>query len=70
MLSWGENFDVAAEFAGLISRFNEGQRRQQRQLLEAKGLSNLTAPEREQYRLLQQRVWLANAGYFTAGYAL
>jgi DNA primase len=56
MLLWGENFDVAAEFAGLIDRFNEGQRRQQRQLLEAKGLSNLTAPEREQYRLLQQRI--------------
>lgn len=56
MLGWGENFDVSAEFSGLISRFNEGQRRQQRQLLEAKGLSNLTAPEREQYRLLQQRV--------------
>jgi len=56
MLSWGENFDVAAEFSGLISRFNEGQRRRQRQLLEAKGLANLTAPEREQYRLLQQRV--------------
>ncbi|MGB7595958.1 MAG: DNA primase [Gallionella sp.] len=56
MLLWGENFDVAAEFAGLVSRFNEGQRRKQCQLLEAKGLSNLTAPEREQYRLLQQRV--------------
>jgi len=56
MLLWGENFDVAAEFSGLIERFNEGQRRQQRQLLEAKGLSNLTAPEREQYRLLQQRI--------------
>ncbi|MGA7595375.1 MAG: DNA primase [Gallionella sp.] len=56
MLLWGENFDVAAEFAGLMDRFNEGQRRQQRQLLEAKGLSNLTAPEREQYRILQQRI--------------
>ena len=56
MLGWGENFDVAAEFFGLIGRFNEGQRRRQRQLLEAKGLANLTAPEREQYRLLQQRV--------------
>ena len=56
MLLWGENFDVAAEFSGLVDRFNEGQRRQQRQLLEAKGLSNLTAPEREQYRLLQQRI--------------
>jgi DNA primase len=56
MLLWGENFDVVAEFAGLMDRFNEGQRRQQRQLLEAKGWSNLTAPEREQYRLLQQRI--------------
>jgi DNA primase len=55
MLNWGEGFDVAAEFAGLIGKFNEGQRRQQRQALEAKGFSNLTDPEREQYRLLQQR---------------
>jgi DNA primase len=56
MLLWGDEFDVTAEFDGLIDRFNEGQRRQQRQLLEAKGLSNLTTPEREQYRLLQQRI--------------
>jgi len=55
MLGWGENFDVAAEFAGLVSKFNEGQRRQQLQALEAKGLSSLTDPEREQYRFLQQR---------------
>ncbi|HEY4697923.1 MAG TPA: DNA primase [Gallionella sp.] len=59
MLSWGENFDVAAEFAGLISKLNEVQRRQQFQALQAKlaqgGLSNLTDPEREQYLLLLQR---------------
>jgi DNA primase len=59
MLSWGENFDVAAEFAGLVSKLNEGQRRQQFQALQAKlaqgGLSNLTDPEREQYLLLLQR---------------
>ncbi|HTN93327.1 MAG TPA: DNA primase [Gallionella sp.] len=55
MLGWGENFDVAAEFSGLISKFNEVQRRRQRQVLEAKGFANLTGPEREQYRLLQQR---------------
>lgn len=59
MLNWGESFDVAAEFAGLISKFNEGQRRQQFQALQAKlaqgGLSNLTDLEREQYRLLLQR---------------
>jgi hypothetical protein len=54
-LSWGEDFDVAAEFSGLISKFNEGQRQQQRQALDAKGWSNLTSPEREQYRDLLQR---------------
>lgn len=59
MLHWGESFDVAAEFAGLISKLNEGQRRQQFQVLQAKlaqgGLSSLTDPEREQYLLLLQR---------------
>jgi len=55
MLNWGDNFDLAAEFAGLISMFNEGQRRRQLQVLEAKGLSNMTDPEREQYRLLHHR---------------
>jgi DNA primase len=55
MLHWGENFDVAAEFTGLISKLNDGYRRQQLQALEAKGLPNLTDPERVQYRLLQQR---------------
>ncbi|MEO8331602.1 MAG: DNA primase [Gallionella sp.] len=59
MLNWGENFDVSAEFAGLISQHNDGQRRQQFQTLQAKlaqgGLSNLSDLEREQYRLLLQR---------------
>jgi DNA primase len=59
MLSWGEDFDVAAEFAGLVGKFNEGQRRKQFQALQAKlaqgGLSNLSDPEREQYLLLLQR---------------
>jgi DNA primase len=59
MLDWGENFDVAAEFSGLVSKFNERQRRQQFLALQAKlaqgGLPNLTAPEREQYLQLLQR---------------
>ncbi len=55
MLSWGEDFDVAAEFVGLVGKFNEGRRQQQRQALEAKGVSSLTDSEREQYRLLLQR---------------
>ena len=59
MMNWGENFDVAAEFSGLISKFNEGQRRQQFLALQAKlaqgGLPNLTDTEREQYLQLLQR---------------
>ncbi|TAN85849.1 MAG: DNA primase, partial [Gallionella sp.] len=59
MLSWGDSFDVSAEFAGVLSKLNENQRRQQFQVLQAKlvqsGLSGLTDPEREQYRQLLQR---------------
>ena len=59
MLDWGDDFDVAAEFAGLIGRFNEGQRQQQFQALQAKlaqgGLSSLSDSEREQYLHLLQR---------------
>ena len=55
MLNWGGDFDITAEFTGLLGKFNEGQRRQQLQVLETKGWSNLTDPEREQYRLLLQR---------------
>ena len=59
MLNWGESFDVAAEFSGLLGKLEDGQRRQQFQTLQAKlaqgGLSNLTETEREQYRQLLQR---------------
>ncbi|MFZ2302224.1 MAG: DNA primase [Gallionella sp.] len=59
MLNWGETFDVDAEFAGLLGRLEDGQRRQQFQNLQAKlaqgGLSDLTDTEREQYRQLLQR---------------
>ncbi len=55
MLNWGSDFDVSAEFTGLIGKFNEGLRRQKFQALQAKGLSNLTEPEREQFLLLLQR---------------
>jgi hypothetical protein len=46
MLNWGESFDVAAEFAGLMSRLNEGQRRQQFQVLQAKLRKAVGQPER------------------------
>jgi DNA primase len=59
MLNWGESFDVSAEFEGLLSKLDEGQRRQSFQALQAKlaqgGLSNLTEAERGQYLQLLQR---------------
>ena len=59
MLNWGENFDVAAEFAGLMSKHLDELRREQFHVLQEKlaqvGLSNMTDAEREQYRLLLQR---------------
>ncbi|MDO8350869.1 MAG: DNA primase [Gallionella sp.] len=59
MLAWGETFDVAAEFAGLLSKLDDGQRRQQFQALQGKsaqgGLSGLSSQEREQYLRLLQR---------------
>lgn len=59
MLAWGEAFDVAAEFAGLISRLDDGQRREQFQALQGKsaqsGLSGLSVEEREQYLHLLKR---------------
>jgi DNA primase len=55
-LSWGESFDVAGEFAGLMGLFGEEQRRQQFQVLQSKlsqgGLSSLTRSELEQYKQL------------------
>ena len=57
MLNWGENFDVAAEFAGLISKLNEGQRRQSFPALLAKaqgGPASLSDAEREQYKQLMR----------------
>ena len=55
-LNWGNDFDVAAEFAGLMEKFNEEQRRRQFQDLQAKlaqnGLSGLNNSEREQYKQL------------------
>jgi len=56
MLAWGETFDVAAEFAGLISKLDEGLRREQFQALQGKlaqgGLSGLSVEERELYKQL------------------
>ncbi|MFA6920787.1 MAG: DNA primase [Gallionella sp.] len=59
MLAWGDSFDVEAEFSGLISRLDDGQRREQFQALQGKtaqgGLASLSSSEREQYLRLLQR---------------
>lgn len=54
MLNWGESFDVAAEFSGLLNRLDEGRRRQEFQALQTKvalgGLACLSETERDLYR--------------------
>lgn len=59
MLAWGESFDVEAEFSGLISRLDEGLRREQFQTMQGKtaqvGLSGMSMQEREQYLRLLKR---------------
>ncbi|MGC2167179.1 MAG: DNA primase [Gallionella sp.] len=60
MMLWSEKFDVEAEFAGLINKFADAQRRQQFRLLQEKltrggGMHQLSEEDREMYRLLLQR---------------
>jgi DNA primase len=59
MLAWGDSFDVAAEFAGLLTKLEDDLRREQFQALQGKstqgGLSSLSSVEREQYLRLLQR---------------
>ena len=59
MLAWGSSFDVDAEFAGLVSRLDDGQRREQFEALQKKtaqgGLSSLSPEERELYLGLLRR---------------
>jgi DNA primase len=59
MLNWGENFDVATEFSGLLGKLEDGQRREQFQTLQAKhakgSVLSMTEAERERYLQLLQR---------------
>jgi len=59
MLNWGDSFDVAAEFSGLLGKLDEGLRRESFQTLQEKlaqgGLANLSDTEREQYLQLLRR---------------
>ncbi len=53
MLAWGEEFDVEAEFAGLIAKLDEGRRLEQFQVLQGKQAqvvpSAMSGEEREAY---------------------
>ena len=59
IMQWGEGFDVAAEFQGVLAKLREEERKQQLQALHAKmhgvGLKGLDEQERELYRQLLQR---------------
>jgi DNA primase len=59
MLEWGDQFDVAAEFDGLMEKLGEHERRnafgQLQRKLELHGMSGLSDAEREQYLRLLRR---------------
>ena len=57
VMQWGEEFDVAAEFHGMLAKLREEQRKQQLQDLHIKAGSSvqgLNEQERERYRQLQR----------------
>ena len=52
IMPWGEEFDVAAEFHGMLAKQREEQCKQQLQALDAKGLNTLDEKERALYSQL------------------
>jgi len=55
VMQWGEEFDVAAEFQGMLDKLRKEQRDRQLQALQAKGLKGMDGQELELYRQLTQR---------------
>ncbi len=59
MLAWGDEFDVEAEFEGLLVKLDDGERRQQFQAMQSKSAqgspSAMSSAEREQYLRLLRR---------------
>lgn len=59
MLNWGQEFDVAAEFSGLLAKLSNDQRRERfhelQSLAAGRAPSSLSNAEREQYLQLLQR---------------
>ncbi len=62
-LNWGENFDVTADFNGLVSKFDKKQPNEEFTRLGQGGLASLSNAEREQYLLLLQRARPDNSGH-------
>jgi len=55
IMQWGEEFDVVAEFQGMVAKLRKEQRDQQLQILQAKGLKGMDERELARYRELMQR---------------
>jgi DNA primase len=53
IMQWGEGFDVAADFFGMLDKQRDEHRKQQLQALEAKGLKGLDEQERALYQRLR-----------------
>ena len=56
IMQWGEEFDVAAEFHGMLAKQREEQCKQQLQALDAKGLNTLDEKERLLYSQLTKQL--------------
>ena len=56
IMQWGEEFDVAAEFHGMLAKQREEQCKQQLQALDAKGLNILDEKERALYSQLTKQL--------------
>jgi len=54
IMPWGEEYDVAADFHGLLEQQRKEQRKQQLQALEVKGLKGMSEQELALYRQLRQ----------------
>ncbi len=55
ILQWGAEFDVAAEFHGMLDKLRDDQRKRQLDAFHAKGLKGLSETELVLYRQLAQR---------------
>ena len=55
VMNWGEDFDVAAEFAGSLEKFRDESRKNELAILHSRGLNALNEQERARYLQLVQR---------------